>query len=108
MTPQLTTTCALQVKEPTTARASQAGTVQPPLGTALGTTHIHSTCLIGVKGWAESQILWCNAHNVQVGIRMAELAALQLVQPVGARFVTRGPTNQEVGAPPLQVFPTQC
>jgi hypothetical protein len=36
---------------------------------------------------------------------MAELAALNLVQPVGARFAARSPTNQEVGAPPLPGFP---
>jgi hypothetical protein len=100
-TPQLVATCALQVDEPTTARALQAGIVQLLLGTALGTMHIHSTCLVGVRGWVESQVLWCNAHNVWVGVRMVELAVLQLMQPIGARSTTRGPTNQEVGAPPL-------
>jgi hypothetical protein len=36
---------------------------------------------------------------------MAKLAMLQLVQPVGAKFTTRGPINQEVGAPPPPGFP---
>jgi hypothetical protein len=36
---------------------------------------------------------------------MANLATLQLVQPVGTRFATRGPINQEAGAPPLLGFP---
>ncbi len=85
----------------------QAGTVQPPLGTILGTTHIHLTHPVGVKGKAESQVLWCNAHNVRVGVRMAELAALQLMQLVDTRSTTRGPTNQEVGAPPPPGFPTK-
>jgi hypothetical protein len=35
---------------------------------------------------------------------MAKLVMLQLVQPVSARFMTRGPINQEVGAPPLLGF----
>jgi len=58
-----------------------------------------------MRGWAESQVFWCNAHNIQVGAQMAKLAALQLVQPVGARFMTRGPINQEAGAPPFSRFP---
>jgi hypothetical protein len=36
---------------------------------------------------------------------MAELATLQLVQPVGARSATKGSTNQKVEAPPLLGFP---
>jgi hypothetical protein len=64
---QLATTCALQV-----------GTTQSPLGTVLGSTHIHPT-------------------------RLA-----RLVQPTGGRSATRGLINQEVGTPPLQAFPTQC
>jgi hypothetical protein len=36
---------------------------------------------------------------------MAELVALQLVQPVSVRFATRGPTNQEARAPPPPGFP---
>ncbi len=35
---------------------------------------------------------------------MAELAALQLVQSIGVRFTTRGPTKQEVGAKPPPSF----
>jgi len=58
------------------ACALQAGATQPPLGTAPRTTHIHSTRLTRVRGWAESQVLWCNAHNVRVGDQLAELAAL--------------------------------
>ncbi len=65
MAPQLVTTCALEV-----------GTAQQQLGTVLGTTHIHLTCLAGVRGWAESQVLWCNTHNVRVGVRMVKLATL--------------------------------
>ncbi len=65
-----------QVDEPTMTRALQARTTQPSLGMAPRTMHIHPTYLIGVKGWAESQILWCNVHNVRVGARMAEPTAL--------------------------------
>jgi hypothetical protein len=87
------------------ARALQATTVQPPLGTAPRTMHIHPTLPVKVRSWAENQILWCNAHYIRMGARMAELAALQLVQLVGTRSVTRGPTNQEAGAPPPPSFP---
>jgi hypothetical protein len=59
--PQPTTTRALQVEEhavaynlqvekPTTACAFQVRTAQSSLGTPPGTTHIHSTHLIGVRG----------------------------------------------------------
>jgi len=64
---QLAVTCVLQ-----------AGTTELPLGTILGSMHIHPTYLT------------------------------RLVQPVGGTFTTRSPINQEVGIPPLQVFPTQC
>ncbi len=95
--------------QPTTTRALQARPTQLSLGMVPKTMHIHATPLVGVKGWVESQVLWCNAHNVQVGAQMAELITLQLVQPIGARFAVGGPTNQEVGAPPpLPSFPTQC
>jgi hypothetical protein len=43
--PQLATTYALLV-----------GTAQPPLGTVPGITHIHPTCLAGVRDWAKSQV----------------------------------------------------
>jgi hypothetical protein len=36
---------------------------------------------------------------------MAKLVALQLVQLVGVRYMTGGPINQEVGAPPPPGFP---
>jgi hypothetical protein len=36
---------------------------------------------------------------------MAKLATLQLVQPVGAKSMTRGLINQEAGAPPPPGFP---
>jgi hypothetical protein len=36
---------------------------------------------------------------------MAKLAALQLVQLVGAKSTTRGSINQEAGAPPSPGFP---
>jgi hypothetical protein len=44
-------------------------------------------------------------HNVRVGIQKAELASLQLVQPVGARSMVGGLTNHEAGAPPPPRFP---
>ncbi len=84
--------------------ALKAKTAQSLLEMALGIMHIHLTRLVGVRGWAESQVFWCNTHNVQVGVRMAKLVTLQLVQSVGARFMTRGLLNQEVGAPPLPDF----
>ncbi len=65
MMPQLVTTCVLYVR-----------TVQSSLGMVLETTHIHPTHLAGVKGWVESQIPWCNAHNIRVGAQMAKLAML--------------------------------
>jgi hypothetical protein len=68
MAPLLASICALHV-----------GTAQLPLGTVSGTTHIHLTRLTGVKGWVESQVLWCNAHNIQVGALLAKLATLQLM-----------------------------
>ncbi len=40
-----------------------------------------------------------------VGARKAELAVLQLLQPVGTRSTTKGLTNQEAGAPPPPGFP---
>jgi hypothetical protein len=93
MAPQLATAHALQVEEPTRTYVLHVGTVQLPLGMALGTTHIHPTHLVGVRGWAENQVFWNDVHNVRVGVRMAKLAALQLVQLVGVRFAVRGPTN---------------
>ncbi len=76
MAPQFIMARALQVEEPTTAHVLEVGTTQQPLGVALGTTHIHLTRLTRVKGWVESQVFWCNAHNVRVGARMAKLAML--------------------------------
>ncbi len=113
---ELTTAHAFQVEEPTTARAFQveepitthvlqAGTIQSLLGMTLRTTHIHPTRLLRVKGQAESQLLWCNVQNVRVETWMAKSAALQLVQPIGARFAAGGLTNQDVGAPPPLGFP---
>jgi hypothetical protein len=49
------------------------------VGNGLGTTHIHLTRLVGVRGWAKSQVPWCNTHNLRVGVQMAKLAMLQLV-----------------------------
>jgi len=54
-----------------TTHALQSGTAQSSLGTVLETTHIHSTCLAGVKGWVESQVPWCNTPNVRVGAQEA-------------------------------------
>ncbi len=65
MTPQLATT-----------RALKARTAQPSLGMAPRTTHIHPTRLTRVKGWVESQVLWCNVHNVRVRVRMAKLTSV--------------------------------
>ncbi len=50
---------------------------QPPLGTIPRIMHIHPTRLARVRGWVKSQILWCNAHNIQVGAHMAKLVVLQ-------------------------------
>jgi len=93
-TPQLTMTCALQ-----------AWITQLPLGIVLGTMHIHPTCLAKVRGWAESEILCCNTHNIQVGAQMAKLATLQLVQPVGGRSTKGSPITQKARAPPFPGFP---
>jgi hypothetical protein len=54
--PQFATICVLQAR-----------TTQPKLGTIPRTTHIHLTHVAGVRGWAESQVPWCNVHNVHVG-----------------------------------------
>ncbi len=78
--------------QPAMACALQAGATQPPLGMAPRTKHIHQTRLTRVRGWAESQVLWCNTHNVRVGDRMAKLVALQLVQP-SVRSAAGGLTN---------------
>jgi hypothetical protein len=83
----------------------QARTAQLPLGIVPWTTHIHLIRLTRVRGWADSQVLWCNTHNVRVGAQMAKLATLQLMQPVGGRFMTGGPINQKAGAPPPLGFP---
>jgi hypothetical protein len=61
-------------------RAFQVGTVQSSLGIVSETTHIHPTGLARIRGWAKSQIPWCNVHNVRVGAK-------------------------EVGAPPPSGFP---
>jgi hypothetical protein len=58
------------------ARALHAEIVQPLLGMVIETTHIHLTHLARVRGWAESQVLWYNMHNIRVGVWMVELAAL--------------------------------
>jgi hypothetical protein len=72
--PRLATTHGLQMR-----------IVQPLLETSPRTSHIDLTRLIKVRGWAKSQVFWCNTHNIQMGVRMAKLATIQLVQPVGAR-----------------------
>jgi len=74
-------------------RVLEAKTTQLLLGTVPGTTHIHSTHLTRVRGWAESQVLWCNARNTQVGAQMVKLAMLQLVRLVSARATTGGSIN---------------
>ncbi len=45
-------------------RAFQVKTVQSLLEMAPGTTHIHSTHLVGVRGQANNQVFWCNTHNI--------------------------------------------
>jgi hypothetical protein len=55
--------------------AFQAGTTEVLLGIVPRSTHIHPTCLA------------------------------RLVQPVGGRYMTKGPINQEVGTPPPLGFP---
>jgi len=44
-------------------------------------------------------------HNVEVGIQMARLATLQLVQSIDVGSTTGFSINQEVGAPPPLGFP---
>ncbi len=63
----------------TMARALQARAAQLLLETAPRTTHIHPTHLAGVRGRVESQVFWCNAHNIRVGAQMVELIVLQLM-----------------------------
>ncbi len=86
-------------------RVFQAGTTQPLLGMVFGTTHIHPTRLARVRGWAENQVLWCNAHNVRVGAQTTKLTTLQLVQLIGAKSTIGGLINQEAKAPPPPSFP---
>ncbi len=71
-----------------TTRALQARTAQSPLRTTLRTMHIHLTHLTRVRSWVESQVFWCNTHNVQMGVQMAKMVVLQLVQLVGVRSMT--------------------
>jgi hypothetical protein len=40
---------------------------QSSLGMVPRTMHIFPTCLTRVRGWVESQVPWCNVHNVWVG-----------------------------------------
>ncbi len=93
------------VLQPVVTHALQARIVQLPLETAPGAMHIHPTHLVQVRGWAESQMLWCNMHNVEMGVRMAKLATLQLVQPIDVKSTTGFPIQQEAGAPPPLGFP---
>ncbi len=85
--------------------AFQTRTIQLSLGTVPWSMHKHSTRLTRVRGWAESEILCYNVHNVRMGVQMAKLAMLQRAQPVGGRSMTGGLINQEVGAPPPSGFP---
>jgi hypothetical protein len=62
-----------------TTYAFRARIVQPSLGTNPRTTHIHLTCLARVRGWAKSQVPWCNTHNVRMGAQMVKLPTLQLM-----------------------------
>jgi hypothetical protein len=75
------------VPRPIVTHALQVRTAQSSLEMAHGATHIHPTRLVWVRGRAESQML-CNMHNVEVGVRMAKLATLQLAQPVDVRSTT--------------------
>jgi hypothetical protein len=55
---------------------AQARTIQLSLGTVPGSTHIYPTRLTKVRGWAKSEILCYNVHNIQMGTQMAKLAML--------------------------------
>jgi len=102
---ELARTHALQVEELVNACVLHAGIAQPPLGMTPRTTHIHSIYPTKVSNSIKNQILWCNAHYVQVGARKAELAALQLVHPIGTKSTVKSPTNQEARAPLVPGFP---
>jgi hypothetical protein len=104
---------AIQESTPRSGRFSASSLIGPCVAsedcsivarTIFGITHIHPTHPASVRGWAESLVLWCNTHNVRVGAQMAELAVLQLVQLVGIRFTTKGPTSQKARAPPPPGF----
>jgi hypothetical protein len=89
-------------------RALQAKTAQPPLGTVHGTNHIHPTRLTGVRSWAESQVPWCNAHNVRVGAQEARapprssfphtmLSVKKVKDNMRLSFIEKLFTNREIG-----------
>jgi hypothetical protein len=79
-----------------------------PLGMVLETMHIHLTRLSRVRGWAESQIPWCNAHNVRVGAHKARappplgfphtmLSVKMVKDSMQLAFIEKFFTNREIG-----------
>ncbi len=91
-----------------TTYAFQSGTAQSSLGTVLETTHIHPTCLAGVRGWAKSQVPWCNAPNVRVGAHEARapppsgfphtmLSVKRIKDNMRLAFIEKLFTNHEIG-----------
>jgi hypothetical protein len=79
-----------------------------PMGMVPETTHIHLTHLLGVRGWAESQIPWCNAHNVLVGAHKARapppssfphtmLSVKMVKDSMQLAFIEKFFTNREIG-----------
>jgi hypothetical protein len=88
--------------------ALQAGIAQPSLGIVPGTTHIHPTRLIRVRGWAKSQVPWCNTHNVRVGAQEARaappsrfphtmLSVKKVKDNMWLAFIEKFFTNREIG-----------
>jgi hypothetical protein len=67
-------------------------------------THTFDLSSRGERSGRKPSVLVQHTHNVHVGVRMAKLATLQLVQLVGARSTTRGPMNQEARAAPPPGF----
>jgi len=78
------------------------------MGMVPETTHIHLTHLLGVRGWAESQIPWCNAHNVLVGAHKARapppssfphtmLSVKMVKDSMQLAFIEKFFTNREIG-----------
>ncbi len=78
------------------------------LGTVLETTHIHLIRLAGVRGWAKSQVPWCNVHNIRVGVQEARaspplgfphtmLSVKMVKDNMQLVFIEKLFTNREIG-----------